>query len=224
MAEDTVEGNAQVLDHGAFRDILGDMTSSVAAARESVKKLSAQYVFPCQASLKHLLNEDRMDTDTKDGISLLSLKHHLMLSYCQGLVLLSTHRILGHSLNPSSENDSLKPFGAPDRGTRGSEPSDLVNSLVEKRVVLEKVKALESKMRYQIDKLVRRAAEPDEDATKNVIDGQSLFSHSCSPQLCADQTLCRPSCIPTKPTESYEPTRGFRLQLRFRCRFRLGQL
>lgn len=123
-----------------------------------------------------------MDTDAKDGISLLSLKHHLMLSYCQALVLLSTHRLLGHTFSPSSStdsqpsassNDTLKPFGSSDRGTRGSAPSDLVNALVEKRIVLEKVKALESKMRYQIDKLVRRAAEPEGDATKNVVDGNT---------------------------------------------------
>ena len=51
-----------------------------------------------------------------------------------------------------------------------------MNSLIEKRIVLEKVKALESKMRYQIDKLVRRAAETEEDGTKNVVDGTFPYS------------------------------------------------
>ena len=37
---------------------------------------------------------------------------------------------------------------------------DLVDSMIENRAVLEKINVLESKMRYQIDKLMRIAEEP----------------------------------------------------------------
>ncbi|KAH8117613.1 hypothetical protein DFH11DRAFT_1504300 [Phellopilus nigrolimitatus] len=117
------------------------MTSSISATRETIKKVSTQ-----------------LDTDTKDGISLLSLKHHLMLSYLQSLVLVSGHRVLGHTLaDRSSSNQQL--FSVAERDPRGSQPGDLVDSMVENRIVLEKVKALEGKMRYQIEKLLRLAEE-----------------------------------------------------------------
>ena len=41
--------------------------------------------------------------------------------------------------------------------------------MIEGRVVLEKIKVLESRIRYQIEKLVRIA----DDASKNVADGKS---------------------------------------------------
>ena len=45
--------------------------------------------------------------------------------------------------------------------------------MIENRVVFEKVKALESKMRYQIEKLVRLAEEPVE-AGKDVVNGKQI--------------------------------------------------
>jgi len=99
-----------------------------------------------------------MDLDTKDGISLLSLKHHIMLSYLQALTLLCAQRVLGQSLNDRAST-STQPFSSSEREARGSQPGDLVDSLIENRIVLEKVKTLESKMRYQIQKLVRLAGE-----------------------------------------------------------------
>ncbi|KAG8895883.1 hypothetical protein FRB99_000292 [Tulasnella sp. 403] len=79
------------------------------------------------------------------------------MSYLQSLVLLSSHRILGHSLldrSPPPES-----FASVSRTARGADAGDLVDSLVEGRLVLEKCRALESKLRYQIDKLVRIAKE-----------------------------------------------------------------
>ncbi|KAI5119094.1 hypothetical protein M0805_004865 [Coniferiporia weirii] len=142
-------------DQPEFRDLLEGMSSSISATRESIKKISTQ-----------------MDIDTKDGISLLSLKHHLMLSYLQSLVLLSAHRVLGHTLTDESLVSKQEPFSVAERAPRGSQPGDLVGSMVENRVVLEKVKALESKMRYQIEKLVRLAEEP---AGEDVINDPLAF-------------------------------------------------
>lgn len=114
----------------------------------------------------------RQDLDTKDGISLLSIKHHLLLSYLQSLVLVSAHRVLGHTLKDKTV--PALPFSSADRDPRGSQAGDLVDSMVEGRIVLEKIKALESKMRYQIEKLVRLAEEAP--SADNVINGTYYVS------------------------------------------------
>lgn len=91
-----------------------------------------------------------------------------MLSYLQSLVLVSSHRILGHPLDERSP--PAQPFSSTQRGARGSSAGDLVDSMVEGRVVLEKIKVLEGRMRYQIEKLVR-IAEEGPLSSKNVTDG-----------------------------------------------------
>ncbi|KAF8590467.1 hypothetical protein K439DRAFT_1644629 [Ramaria rubella] len=116
------------------------MTKSISSVREVIRGL---------------LNNS--DLETKDGISLLSLKHHLLLSYIQSLTLMTAHRVLGHSL--ALRTPPPQSFTVPDRAARGTATGDLVDTLVENRIVLEKVKQLESKMRYQIEKLARLAEE-----------------------------------------------------------------
>lgn len=94
-----------------------------------------------------------------------------MLSYLQNLTLLSAHRILGHTLSDSSKQNKQGSFSSSERSPHHGQPGDLVDSLIEKRIVIEKVKALESKMRYQIEKLVRLAEEAPEDAGKDIANG-----------------------------------------------------
>ncbi|KAG2080966.1 hypothetical protein BD769DRAFT_1553153, partial [Suillus cothurnatus] len=65
------------------------------------------------------------DMDMKDGISLLSLKHHPLLSYLQSL------------RTPASS-----PFGTVDRKARGSGAGDVVDSMIESRAVLERIKLI----------------------------------------------------------------------------------
>lgn len=90
----------------------------------------------------------------------------------QSLVLVHSHRLLGHSL--TTRSPPLEPFTSPERGRRGADAGDLVDSMVEGRIVLEKIKLLESKMRYQIEKLVQLAADnPSDD---KVFNGVSTFS------------------------------------------------
>lgn len=96
------------------------------------------------------------------GISLLSLKHHLLLSYIRSLVLVSSSRALGNTLNGRSAPTQL--FSQKDRDARGDQNGDLIDSMIENRVVLEKVHVLEAKMRYQIEKLIRIAEEPLQDS------------------------------------------------------------
>ncbi|KAF9234023.1 hypothetical protein BU15DRAFT_79477 [Melanogaster broomeanus] len=136
--------------------VLDEMTASMATTRELIQSLRER-----QSST------DQMDTS--DGISLLSLKHHLMLFYLQSLVLLSSRRAAGDSLQ--NRAPASLPFSAVDRSARGAGLGDRVDSMIEGRVVLEKVKVLESRMRYQIEKLVRIA----DDASKNVADDPLAF-------------------------------------------------
>ena len=113
--------------------------------------------------LKYYLDPDRKDTPEMDfnaGISLLSIKHELMLGYIHTLALLNAHRALGHSLAPSDDAAPALPgFGNAEREERGTEPADLIAAAVERRLVLEKTKVLEGRMRYQIEKLVRLSEE-----------------------------------------------------------------
>lgn len=78
--------------------------------------------------------------------------------------------MLGQSLNDRASTSTSQAFSSSEREARGSQPGDLVDSLIENRIVLEKVKILESKMRYQIQKLVRLA---EESPTEHVTNGAS---------------------------------------------------
>lgn len=127
-----------------FCDVVDEITRSLSSVRELIRSLRQK-------------QQNTTDLDTKDGISLLSIKHHILLSYLQSLVLLSPHRVLGHSLTDRSP--PAQPFSSPNREARGSGAGDLVDSMIEGRVVLEKIKPLEGRMRYQIEKLVRVAEE-----------------------------------------------------------------
>ncbi|TFK86246.1 hypothetical protein K466DRAFT_550694 [Polyporus arcularius HHB13444] len=142
------------------------MKVSMSAARDIVKTL----------------REKQSELDTREGISLLSLKHHMMLSYLQSLSLLTARRAIGHSLSERSPPQA--PFSAKDRPPRGSGAGDRVDAAVEARVVMEKVKVLEGRMKYQIDKLVRIAEEGDS-ANKNIANDPLAFRPN--PQALMDQ-------------------------------------
>ncbi|KZP32514.1 hypothetical protein FIBSPDRAFT_907218 [Athelia psychrophila] len=145
------------LSQREFCDVVGTITQSLSSVREVVKSLRDK-------------QKNTTELDTKDGISLLSLKHHLILSYLQSLTLLAPHRVLGHAVD--DRTPPAQSFGAADREARGSGAGDLVDSMVEGRVVLEKIKVLEGRMRYQIEKLVRVA---EEGPSSHVIDDPLAF-------------------------------------------------
>jgi len=90
-----------------------------------------------------------------------------MISYIHAVTLLSAQRAFGHSLD--SRSLPHESFADRDRGLRGHKGGDLVDTLSEGRVVLDKTKALELRMRYQIEKLMRLAEEPE--ATSKIIEG-----------------------------------------------------
>ncbi|KDN51782.1 hypothetical protein RSAG8_00330, partial [Rhizoctonia solani AG-8 WAC10335] len=154
--------SASDVDIQAFCDLIHEMTRSVASARQSVQSLLAK---------------QDSELDTRAGISLLSLKNHVMLSYIHSLALLPSHRVLGHSLLDRAPPSD--PFGALDRPARGSDAGDLVDTMVEDRIILEKTKALEARMKYQIDKLVRLAQDSPQDEG-DVIDDPLAFKPNLS--------------------------------------------
>ncbi|KAG6878682.1 hypothetical protein C0993_011497 [Termitomyces sp. T159_Od127] len=105
------------------------------------------------------LHQSSSTSGFKDGISLLSLKHQSLISYLNSLVLLSSRRATGHFLNTRARMEL--PFSAAERPCRNNGLGDLVDAMVEGRVVLEKIRLLEAKIRYQIDKLLRVAEESE---------------------------------------------------------------
>ena len=151
--------------------VLETMSTALSSAREALSSLDNQCVFfsvPFHAT--HFMRMDReQNLNVKDGISLLSLKHHTMLSYMRSLALVSSHRVLGHSL--SSRTMPTQPFSTTTRTPRGNSAGDLVDSMIEGRVVLEKIGALESRMRYQIEKLLKIAE--DSGKKDNTFDGMN---------------------------------------------------
>jgi U3 small nucleolar ribonucleoprotein protein LCP5 len=138
---------------------LNDMKTSIASVREVIRSLNEKAL------------DSPQELDMKDGISLLSLKHHLLIQYLQSLLLVASRRTIGHSLlerSPPSEA-----FSDPERGIRGHAAGDLVDSMIENRVVLDKIKVLEGRMRYQIEKLVKLSQEKTTTNDQDTINGTS---------------------------------------------------
>ncbi|PBP24776.1 putative U3 small nucleolar ribonucleoprotein Lcp5 [Diplocarpon rosae] len=80
----------------------------------------------------------------KDGISLLDVKNELFLSYLQNLVFLIIVKLRNRRSGSENENDDMN--------------TSVTKKLVELQVYLEKgVRPLESRLKYQIDKVLRAA-------------------------------------------------------------------
>ncbi|KAJ3776137.1 hypothetical protein FB446DRAFT_722454 [Lentinula raphanica] len=141
------------IDSEQICKLLDEMTASMASARETIGLLKTK-------GPSYFKN--------KDGISLLSLKHHVLVSYLQSLLLVSTRRALGNSL--SERNPPPQPFSSSERSVRGAGSGDLVDQMIEGRIVLEKVKTLEGRMRYQIEKLVKAARQQEKVESDDVDD------------------------------------------------------
>lgn len=91
----------------------------------------------------------------EEGISLLSTKNELLISYLQNLIFLVILKIRGLS-TLSNESSPAQPFGEAD-----SLDDFVVEKLVALRIYLEKgIRPLESRLKYQLDKLLAEANEP----------------------------------------------------------------
>ncbi|KAL8851956.1 MAG: hypothetical protein Q9221_003167 [Calogaya cf. arnoldii] len=86
-----------------------------------------------------------------EGLSLLDTKSELLLSYLQNLVFLILYKI--RNQRTASETDSQD---------AGPSHNDIVKNIVSLRLYLEKgVRPLETRLKYQLDKLLLAASEAD---------------------------------------------------------------
>lgn len=78
---------------------------------------------------------DSKEIDTSKGLSFLEVKYHILLEYITNLAFVMYRKLDGQSI----------------------QDHPAVVSLIEQRTILEKMKPVEQKLKYQIDKLVRAA-------------------------------------------------------------------
>ncbi|KAM0787914.1 hypothetical protein ACM66B_006121 [Microbotryomycetes sp. NB124-2] len=124
------EGQDEQLE--LVRTLLTDVQQGVKAVSESV------------TAWQNKLNSTT-ELAYPQGISLLSLRNQLLLSYVHHLVAVFALRLQARSFT-------------------SKEGSQVVATLVKLRVVLEKIAPLEQRLKYQIEKLVRKADQADEPA------------------------------------------------------------
>lgn len=122
----------------------------------------------CLPSSSNLLSEE--------GISLLSTKNELLISYLQNLIFLVILKVRGIATFPN-ESSSVQTFEEAD-----SLNDSVVEKLVALRIYLEKgIRPLESRLKYQLDKLLAVASEPDSGLEiNNGIDSQKATTISRS--------------------------------------------
>ncbi|KAJ3991006.1 hypothetical protein F5050DRAFT_1898734 [Lentinula boryana] len=130
----------EAVDSQQICKLLDDMTASMASARETVETLKSK---------------GPSYFENKDGISLLSLKHHVLVSYLQSFLLVSTRRALGHSL--SKRDPPSEPSSSHKRSARGAGSGDL------------------GRMRYQIEKLIKAAQQKDKVDANDTMDDPLSF-------------------------------------------------
>ncbi|SJX63870.1 related to LCP5-U3 small nucleolar ribonucleoprotein involved in maturation of 18S rRNA [Sporisorium reilianum f. sp. reilianum] len=133
-----------------------DITTLFASIQKSVSALSTSV----KAFEKDVVEAASGDATQNpfaypDGISLLTVKNDAMLDYLHHVVAVCIAKVSGRSLASSSKS--------------AQGPADLVQDLVKLRLMLEKLRPLESRLKYQMDKLLRAAA----DADKEVLLGRS---------------------------------------------------
>ncbi|KAG0336298.1 hypothetical protein BG004_008116 [Podila humilis] len=124
-------------------------SAAEAAAAESMQKDQIAFakhlhelstmVKEIEAKLKPTIAKiQSKDIDTSKGLSFLEVKYHILLEYITNLSFIMYRKLSGQSIQqpPSTE---------------------IIHNLIQDRVILEKMKPVEQKLKYQIDKLVRAA-------------------------------------------------------------------
>jgi len=117
-----------------FATVLQSIASSSNAAADLIKEATN--------------GSDEASIDYSNGISLLGLKNSLMLEYMHNFIILTLARLHGQSISNTNEASE-----------DSANPSKLVETLVKDRIILEKIRPLEAKLKYQVDKLVKKAQD-----------------------------------------------------------------
>ncbi|KAL9592806.1 MAG: hypothetical protein Q9179_006348, partial [Wetmoreana sp. 5 TL-2023] len=128
-----------------------------------------------------------------EGLSLLDVKNELLLSYIQNLVFLILFKIRNHNCLHEGNDGNTEPSY-----------DDIVKNLVSLRLYLEKgVRPLESRLKYQLDKLLLAAseAEPKHQPVKDK-PRKSKRSSSASSSTSASETEAPISDLSHRPNLS----------------------
>lgn len=151
-------------DLDQVRSLLSDVRQGAHAVRDAAKGWKDRL-------------ESTAELSYPSGISLLSLKNHLLLSYLHHLVALFALKLSSTSLT-------------------STEGTQVVGALVKLRVVLEKVAPLEQKLKYQVEKLVRKADQAADGADEqDVLNGTSFALSRSLGASRRDLTRSRPRAV-----------------------------
>ncbi|KAJ2617443.1 hypothetical protein H4S08_000284 [Coemansia sp. RSA 1365] len=119
---------------------------------------------------------------TGNGLSFLETKHHTMLSYISELAYIAMLKLHGQQL----------------------EGHPVVQCLIEDRMALEKMRPLEQRLRYQIDKLLRNAVVSNEGSGAAATKSQQVSVADASAKLAAtmlrDDAMADPSAFRPNPS------------------------
>lgn len=128
---------------------MADVSETIKPIVQSLSKDAASLLKSVQAALP--ADSDLLEAN--QGPSLLTLKNATLLGYMHNLVLLCSQRLRGKPIN--DENGG-----------------GLVRNLIELRLILEKIRPVEGRMRGLVERLVRAA----EDEEKRIREGRSAES------------------------------------------------
>ena len=136
-----------------------DLTKLFATIQKSVSALNTS-VQAFEKDVSDAASNESADNPFAypDGISLLTVKNDAMLDYLHHVVAVCISKISGRSLAASSSSSSTSA-----KVHAAQAPADLVQNLVKLRLMLEKLRPLENRLKYQMDKLLRAAADADKE-------------------------------------------------------------
>nr|AOR51875.1 U3 small nucleolar ribonucleoprotein LCP5 [Phaffia rhodozyma] len=144
-------------------------TSTLPSTLNTIKTSLTQVNAALSPILKSL-RSDPSSFNLSNGLSLLSLRPNLLLSYIHLYTLLlgsslspSTAPLPSSSSTPSSTSSVLDSFNAPRSRTGQPSERDLIEQLVLIREVMERVRGMEGKVGKQVDRLVKGAEEKEVD-------------------------------------------------------------
>ncbi|CAM0136355.1 hypothetical protein VKS41_006837 [Umbelopsis sp. WA50703] len=136
----------------SLTDSKGKMSSDVAKFPQLMKELESK-TDEVLNQLKPILSKvSTGEIKTSKGISFLEAKYHILLQYISNLAFIIQLKLSGKQV----------------------EGHPVVQSLIELRVILEKMKPVEQKLKYQIDKVVRTALVGQQD--NEMANGRSAVS------------------------------------------------
>lgn len=188
-----------------LRQLYDTIETSVSATSKAIQALLEKYaicscshiIMDCTVLMPSTLfrskDESHNDFDFANGLSLLLIRPHLLLASIHQLVIMLGLRLASGSSGSQEDEDedlpSIRPFSAdrterPSLADRSGEYAEasLKTELTVIREVMEKTKGLESKVSYQVKKLVtlaneaglRETQKPAEGEEDNDVEGESL--------------------------------------------------